>query len=133
MLVLEQQGRRICLPAPLSGTVRTVNKTLDDHPGALQISPYRNGWVYSLTPSRLGAEIGSLKLAETTQTWLKEEVQRFTGWLTNLGATQAVPALPDGGQPTVGVLSHLEETYISDFQKQFLGDFDREAPLTQAQ
>ena len=133
MLVLEQQGRRICLPAPLSGTVQTVNKTLDARPDAIQTSPYRNGWVYSLTPARLGTEIGSLKLAETAQAWLKDEVQRFTDWLTNLGAAQPVPALPDGGQPTVGVLSHLGQSGFSDFQKQFLGDFDREAPLKQAQ
>lgn len=34
--------------SPLSGTVNTVNKKLDDDPGLVSASPEENGWIYKL-------------------------------------------------------------------------------------
>ena len=119
MLEVEQAGKIVVLPSPVSGTVSASNRAVEARPGMLSEAPYQN-WVYSIAPTRLGKEILSLKVAESATSWLKDEVDRFTQWLTNLGASQALPALADGGLPTVGVLGDLPSTEWQAFQEQFL-------------
>jgi glycine cleavage system H lipoate-binding protein len=119
MLEVEQAGKVVVLPSPVSGTVSASNRTVEARPRMLSEAPYQN-WVYSIAPTRLGQELLSLKIADSATSWLKGEVDRFTQWLTNLGAGQGVPALADGGLPTVGVLGELQSNEWRAFQEQFL-------------
>lgn len=48
------------LYAPLSGTVTTVNQQLINHPELINKSPYEEGWIVELRPSKLEDEKGSL-------------------------------------------------------------------------
>ncbi len=121
MLTLEQGGRRVALPAPVSGVIEAVNEALSANPEALEEDPYRKGWAYVLRPSRLGQEVQGLRVGEAARAWLEEEVGRFADWITGLGATPAV-TLPDGGMPVVGALAYLDDAAWGDFQRRFLGD-----------
>ncbi|OGG44035.1 MAG: hypothetical protein A3F84_27905 [Candidatus Handelsmanbacteria bacterium RIFCSPLOWO2_12_FULL_64_10] len=121
MLRLEQGGRRVALPAPVSGVIEAVNESLSADPEALEEDPYRKGWAYVLRPSRLGEEIQGLRVGEAARAWLEDEVGRFADWITGLGATPAV-TLPDGGMPVVGGLTYLDDAAWEDFQRRFLGN-----------
>jgi glycine cleavage system H protein len=121
MLTLEQGGRRVGLPAPVSGVIEAVNEALLENPETLEKDPYRKGWAYVLRPSRLGQEVQGLKVGEAARAWLEEEARRFADWVTGLGATLAM-TMPDGGTPVVGALAYLDDAAWGDFQRRFLGD-----------
>ena len=118
MLALEKDGRRVLLPAPVSGVIETVNGPLIAHPEGLE-DAYRDGWAYTLRPSRLGEEVRILRVAEAGMTWLREEMGRFVDWMAGM---RPAAALQDGGMPATGALAHLDDVAWESFQKEFLGD-----------
>jgi len=128
MLTLERGMRRIVLPAPVSGAIQAANTALMAQPESLDSAPYQ--WAYTLRPSRLGEEISQLRIAEKASTWLSAELQRFTDWLTGLTAAHPVPALQDGGMPSVGVLAKLDDPEWAEFQAQFLEISQTSGPET---
>ncbi len=48
------------LIAPVSGTIKTVNETLRDNPEAINSDPYEEGWLITIAPSNLQAELQTL-------------------------------------------------------------------------
>jgi glycine cleavage system H protein len=120
MVVLEQGRRGITLTAPVSGEIVEVNPALREIPKSLDVSPYE-GWVYALKPSRLGEEISRLRLAETAEAWLQEQLRLFSDWARNRTSLTAQAALADGGLPVRGCLAHLDDAAWEEFQREFLG------------
>ena len=119
LVAVERDGKTVVLPSPVSGTLRTTNKDATNAPASIAASPYR-AWLCVIEPSRLGQELSTLRVAENAKLWLQSEVSRFSNWVANQGAGGAVPALPDGGVPPVGVMGELSEAQWSDFQETFL-------------
>lgn len=117
MLLLESGGRELQIPAPVSGLIRKSNEHVD--PGRSSETSSQN-WVYELAPFALGSEIQSLKIAEKATAWMTRELDRFSGWISNMGQYRQAPALPDGGTPVVGALSHLDDGIWQEFQTRFL-------------
>jgi glycine cleavage system H protein len=50
--------------SPLSGEVLEVNKNLQENPGTINTSPYKDGWVVVVKASRLNEDLKSLLSAE---------------------------------------------------------------------
>jgi glycine cleavage system H protein len=121
ILALEQAGRRILVPSPVSGTIQASNERLASRPQSLGDDPYHDGWAYAIRPSRLGEEIHVLRVAEAATAWFKGEMERFTDWLKGLSAQEPLPALPDGGSPVAGVLGLLDDAGWAGFQAEFIG------------
>jgi len=48
------------LIAPVSGTIRMVNEALRDNPEAINSDPYGEGWLITIAPSNLQAELKNL-------------------------------------------------------------------------
>lgn len=48
------------LIAPVSGTIRMVNEALRDNPEAINSDPYGEGWLITIAPSDLQAELKNL-------------------------------------------------------------------------
>jgi len=56
-----EQGKAVCVVesvkaafdiyAPVSGTVKTINTTLESNPAQLNQDPYGSGWLFEITPS----------------------------------------------------------------------------------
>ena len=124
IITLERDGHQIALPAPLSGVIQTSNNTLVTQPGSVVEAPFERGWIYTLQPSRLEAEIGLLSIAATAAAWLIDEVERFVDWVADVRTRHPIDALADGGMPTVGVLAHLSDADWEDFQENFLTSLD---------
>ena len=120
ILALEQSGRTLSLVAPVSGTIERVNNELLERPEAISNNPFREGWAYAIRPSRLGEEIGELKVAENARSWLADELQRCIDWLNAHSGRAPSFAMQDGGTPVEGVLGHLDNRAWEAFQHQFL-------------
>lgn len=120
MLIVEQAGRRLTLPAPVSGVVERSNEQLTAHPEVLDGGAYGERWAYTLKPSRLGEEIGALQVAEKATAWLKGEMQALAAWVGGLTQMRPGVAMQDGGMPIFGTLSQVDENAWQDFQEKFL-------------
>jgi len=120
VLTVEQAGRRLVLPAPVSGVIENRNEHLVANPDALERGVYGENWVYTLKPSRLGEEIGSLKVAEKAETWLREERQHLADWVRRLAPLRPGVAVQDGGMPVPGLLRLVDDKPWQEFQEQFL-------------
>ena len=114
MMVLRRGSQRLTLPAPVSGTVEQCSDTI-----ATGAQP-AHAWVCDLQPTRLGHELGELRVASGAGEWLRQEVRRVSDWVGALPTPVPGVAHQDGGSPVDGFLAHLDAPACSDFQRRFL-------------
>lgn len=121
MLTLENAGRQLRVPAPLTGRVEAINPELAKHPSWWAGESGTNGWAYTLRPACLGTEIDNLRVAESAAGWLRSQMTRLSAWLADHAmAGTAVATLPDGGTPVQGALSELQAPDWQAFEQTFL-------------
>jgi glycine cleavage system H protein len=60
------------LIAPVSGTIETVNEELEAKPELLNEDPYGEGWLMTLTPTNLDADLKAIMNFEAAVEWHKE-------------------------------------------------------------
>lgn len=56
--------------SPISGTVKEVNKALQERPELVNTSPYNEGWICVIDPRTLNAELGNLMDAKEYSDYL---------------------------------------------------------------
>lgn len=56
--------------SPISGTVKEVNKALQERPELVNTSPYNEGWICMIDPNALNAELGKLMDAKEYSDYL---------------------------------------------------------------
>ncbi|MEN8151647.1 MAG: hypothetical protein ABFS86_17660 [Planctomycetota bacterium] len=106
-----RDGRRMEVRSPLSGTVSSVQ------PEA--VTDGEDGWLVSLTPSRMGREFRGLMVAEEAGAWIRDEFNRFRDFLVD-GLRTGSATMPDGGLPAEGALGFLPEETLVEFEEEFL-------------
>lgn len=115
-----RMSRKLVVPAPVSGTVVTCNKTADHAPAALSADTYGAGWLVKMWPVDHKEAVKSLRVGEEAFQWLGREVQRFTEFLAMRSAPKLVGAtLADGARPVVGAALSLDEEAWAEFEKEF--------------
>jgi glycine cleavage system H protein len=114
----------LAIPAPITGTILTVNDSLIDSPNRLHQDPYIAGWVAVIAPKNISSELHFLAIADEAAQWLRKEVSRFRDFIkTQSDIGVPLPAgvtMLDGGAPLHGVLEQFNENTWSAFQKDFL-------------
>ena len=70
--VVESVKAAFSIYAPVSGTVSKVNDALSKDPGAINRSPYEQGWIFVLEPVEQ-EETASLLTHEQYEGWVKGE------------------------------------------------------------
>ena len=63
--------------APVSGRVVEDNDDLGDDPAFLARTPYQEGWVCRLEPTRLASELPTMRIGAMTQGWYEDESRRL--------------------------------------------------------
>ena len=126
LFAIRQGERTAAFNAPIDGVVKAVDEALTRHPEAINADPYAMGWICSLSPKNLAANLRRLRVAEEAKSWLKDEVERFQEFfaarpLKNMALGQV---LQDGGQPTGGVLEMMDDETWNLFAEQFLRSDD---------
>jgi len=119
---VEHNGHGMTIPSAVTGRVLAVNNNLHDHPELLGQSPYGEGWVCYLAPAKVEEQAPSPSFSEKPVTWLECEFARLREFII----TQASPNLAvgitglDGGVPSAGCLSHLDQKAWTAFEAEFL-------------
>jgi glycine cleavage system H lipoate-binding protein len=124
LLTVRHGNRELSIPAPISGTVLTVNESLLASPNMLRQDPYIAGWVAVLVPKNISTELRLLAIADDAAKWLRKEVGRFRDFIkeqSQIGVPVPVGVtMLDGGAPLTGVLEQFNEKTWCAFQKEFL-------------
>ena len=124
LLTVAHGNRVLSIPAPISGTVLTVNESLLASPQMLHQDPYVAGWVAVIVPKDISTELRLLAIADDAAKWLRKEVSRFRDFIkeqAQIGvAAPAGVTMLDGGAPLNGVLEQFNENTWNAFQKEFL-------------
>lgn len=124
LLSIIQNGKQLTIVAPISGTIKDQNTSLLRNTSVMNSSPYSDGWVYLIEPTKWSNEIRYLTMAEKYQEWIKLEFARLkdfiAGSVMTNGLDLSTPILQDGGEIKDGVLADLGPTEWEDFQIHFI-------------
>jgi glycine cleavage system H protein len=61
--------------SPISGEITKVNTELEDDCTLINKSPYEKGWIMSVKPSNLQADLAHLYHGKQVEPWVKKEVE----------------------------------------------------------
>ena len=124
MARLLHDGKQLEVSAPISGIIKSVNKSLSENPGLLTDDPYTEGWIYKVRPENWIKETSNCYLGDEASWWIDNELMRFREFLS-VSAAKLMPEtsrviLQDGGELRDNTLSDLPPEVWSDFQEYFL-------------
>lgn len=122
MAKIHRLSRTLIVPAPVDGTVVSVNESLRHGPLPLDADPYGAFWFVTAMPVEHTEALAFLKVGDRAVQWLKGEMQKFVEFLAGRLTPQALGvALPDGARPVVGAALALDEEAFGQFQREFAG------------
>jgi len=94
LAVLRHKGRELAVAAPVSGVLIEANPEIAQHPGIVNTSPYKEGWLAKIRPSRLETEIRNLLKGVAAERWREGLQAEMASWL----APKVGMVLQDGGE-----------------------------------
>lgn len=123
-LSILQNGKKLTINAPISGTIKSINKLLTGDPSIINSSPFNDGWIYSIEPSGWLKDTRFMIMADTYREWLKSEFSRVKDFFATYGQTnnsEFVPiTLQDGGELKENLLADCGPEAWEDFQTKFI-------------
>ena len=91
LFALDIAGQELRFSAPLAGKVVHVNHDLDYQLDLMRLRPYEQGWICTIDPQELTADLGKLVIGADAVSWYQAEARHFTDRLTEeLAAEPAV-------------------------------------------
>ena len=122
LAVLKRGDQSVRILSPVTGEVHSINADLAVHPHRMTESPYGDGWIASIRPQALAAELRSSHVAEDAASWMKTELSRFSQFLSERIRLHPAHAavMADGGEIIEGPLASMDAACWKDFEKSFL-------------
>jgi glycine cleavage system H lipoate-binding protein len=75
--VINRNGLKAPMQAPVSGTVFAVNDKVKKHPEIAQDDPYKEGWLFLLDPANLKLDLKGLYYGKECFQWMEKENQNL--------------------------------------------------------
>lgn len=124
VLSVIQNGKKLNIQSPVSGTIVARNERLNSDTGIINSSPYDDGWVYSIEPDNWEKESRFLIIAGKYLEYMKEEFARIRDFLAMMPGANDVRyahvVLQDGGEFKEGLLEEFGPEIWEEFQNRFL-------------
>jgi glycine cleavage system H lipoate-binding protein len=73
----QRNGMGVRAVAPVDGIVTHINYDLLENPALLQESPYENGWIFIVEPTRLRKNLKDLYFGDEAERYVEEEQERL--------------------------------------------------------
>jgi len=119
-----QNGKKLDIQSPVSGTVLARNERLMNETGIVNSSPYDEGWVYSVQPDNWEKESSFMIPASRFADYLREEFARIKDFLAVMPGVNDIRlanvVLQDGGELRDGLLGEFGPEIWEEFQMRFL-------------
>ncbi len=84
LFAIRKGERRLNLLSPVSGSVKSINETLDENIEYLHMKPYELGWICTLEPSNLPGDLQSMIIGADSIAWYQQEIDNFNATLRKL-------------------------------------------------
>jgi len=84
LFAIRKGEQRLNLPSPVSGSVKSINETLDENIEYLHMKPYELGWICTLEPSNLPGDLQSMIIGADSIAWYQQEIDNFNATLRKL-------------------------------------------------
>ena len=124
IVTIIHEGKQLEIYSPVTGYIKTQNKSLLNNPSQINTDPYFTGWIYQVDPSNWLRETKFMFMAGKFRDWLDDEFVRLKDFLAVSANSNAVVynhiVLQDGGELTDNVLANLEPEVWEDFQTHFI-------------
>lgn len=123
VISLIQKGKKLDIKAPVSGTIKELNKNLQSDASLINFSPYNDAWIYLIEPTNWLREIQFMLMAEKFKTWLRSEFTRLKDFIAIIQkdtSTKAQIIFQEGGELKSGLLEDLGPEVWEDFQSFFI-------------
>jgi len=123
LLSVVQNGKQLNIYSPVSGKIKTCNKSLEKDASIINTSPYSEGWIYEIEPDNWLKETKLMFMAEKTHEWMQNEITRFKEFIVvmqtkNLELANVV--MQDGGDIADNVLGKMGPEAWEEFQIGFI-------------
>ncbi len=112
---VRRDGELAQILSPVDGIVSHVNHRLLDHPELLNESPYENGWLFIVEPTKLRKNLKGLHYGEDAHKYIDEEKEKLFS-LANEDRKMAA----DGGGSVDDIFEEIEGENWGKFVKTFL-------------
>jgi len=114
-LQVRRDGELAQILSPVDGIVSHVNQRLLDHPELLNESPYENGWLFIVEPTKLRKNLKGLHYGEEAHKYIGEEKEKLFSL-----ANEDLKMAADGGGSVDDIFEEIEGENWSNFVKTFL-------------
>jgi glycine cleavage system H lipoate-binding protein len=109
-------GHAVDMLSPLDGTVVEVNEFALRDPARVNASPYEDGWLLKVRPSRWSANAKQLLHGRAARKWMEAVAEGLTARMHG----EAGLVLQDGGQPVAGLALALDPDHPDEAARAFL-------------
>jgi len=124
LFTIVQKGKQLDIYSPVSGTIKTRNRSLLTDSSLLNSAPYEDGWIYTIEPTNWLLEIQFLSMSEKYKIGLKHEFIRLKDFFASVFKSDApefaLITLQDGGALKDNIMADLGPEIWDDFQTKFL-------------
>lgn len=120
LFTIRQGERKAAFASPVAGKIHAVNSELAQNLSWFEKQPYEKGWVCSLKPDQLAADLESLRIGDKAATWYLQEIKRICGLLAPDEGGGHLETLPEVRQLVEGQLEDMDETMWRKFADSFL-------------
>lgn len=116
-----RQGDRIAIfKSPITGKIHLVNTELAHNRTWLEKQPYEKGWICSIKPEQLAAELENMKIGEKAATWYQEEIKRVRTLLAPESGNGHFGSVVEVASLVEGQLEEMDEKMWEKFAATFL-------------
>jgi glycine cleavage system H protein len=116
-----KQGERTAIfKAPITGKIHAVNAELGQNLVWLEKQPYEKGWICSIKPDQLAAELENLKIGEKAATWYQQEIKRVRELLISASGNGHLNGMSEMASLVEGQLEEMDERTWEKFAASFL-------------
>ena len=112
---VRRNGEVAELLSPMDGIVANVNHTLRDQPDLINESPYENGWLFTIEPTKLRKNLKGLYYDKEARNFIHEEREKLFAM-----ANDDLRVAADGGVSVEDIFLELEGKNWARFVKTFL-------------
>ncbi len=112
---VKRNGQSSQVLSPVDGIVTHINHRLLDNPELMNESPYNEGWLFTVEPTKLRKNLKGLYFGEDAHHFISEEREKLFAM-----ANEDMQISADGGESVEDIFEELDEKDWAKFVKAFL-------------
>jgi glycine cleavage system H lipoate-binding protein/ABC-type phosphate transport system substrate-binding protein len=124
IITVVQAGKQLVLYSPVSGVIESVNEDVEYAGSVVNSSPYEEGWIYEIKPSKWMAENRNFLMSDSYREWLASEIVRLKEFLSSTifrpRESTLIPVLQEGGEVVDNLLESMGPDLWVEFQTGFI-------------